>query len=473
MNLYDYNGSLWTNNITATVSGDGTFYKGFDNEPSGIAEFTGTIAPGEVNGNGSLHFYSPLGDRVNFGLPSGILNLNLDINGMRDYSGTDNDIVLAENISSIDFGNINLNINNEAVSNPYRTNLLMYSFDNAFAGHFNSINWANSNRMGEVIVTPQSVSVTGIAPLTNFFDVYADRVILVKGETQQVLFARSPFEMNVNIAANESWISVQSSVSLSNDASVNVPVTVPADQPTTNGYGLSSGTITFSAADDPSVKIEERVYVLEPGYFELNKSKLWIMENSAGTESIQAYSPLTIGVQATVEDGSSWISINGSSSVNLTNGGKYIYFNTTAQAAGTTGLLSFTNIDTPSVKHDVPVEVVGPGYFETSPATLEFITGETQKYITVSAPFKANVTVGSTDLWIAASASLSLDGNGYNVPVIIPSGQADGSVGTINIIGGCDSAVTTNTVSVEVVPEPFAFFALFIALGTLIFRRVN
>ena len=472
INMYDTGTMIWTNYVTATVSGDGVVYKGYSGEDSGILELAGAIAPGEGNGNGSLHFYSPQGDRTYFGLSTDPLDMNLDINGMRDYRGVDNDIVLAENISSIDFGNINLNINNTGTSNPYRTNTLFYSFDNAFAGHFLSINWANSNRMGEVIVTPQSVSVTGIAPLSNFFDVFADRVVLVKGETQQVLTARSPFTMDVNAVADESWISVQPVISLSNDALVSVPVTVPADQPTTNGYGLSVGTITFSAAADPSVKLEENVYVLEPGYFELNKSKLWIMQNTEGTEYIQVYSPLTVGVQATIEDGSSWITINGDSSVHLTNGGKYVYFDTTAQPVGTTGLISFTNIDTPAVKHDVPVEVVGPGYFETSPAALEFTVGETLKYVSVSAPFKASVTVGSTDLWIAASASLNLDGSGYNVPVVIPAAQADGSHGSVIIVGNCDSVPVTNSIPVDVVPEPAAILAFF-ALCGLFFRRSN
>ena len=439
INMYDTGTMIWTNYVTATVSGDGVVYKGFSNEDSGILELAGILAPGEGNGNGSLHFYSPRGDRVSFGLPADRLDLNMDINGMRDYSGIDNDIVLAENISAIDLGNIDLNINNTGTSNPYRTNELMHSFDNAFAGAFNSINWSDSNRLGSVIITPQSVSVTGIAPLSNFFDVYDDRIVLVKGETQQVLIARSPFEMDVNAVADESWITVQPVISLSNDALVSVPVTVPADQPTTNGFGLSVGTIRFSAAADPSVYIDENVYVLEPGYFELNESKLWIMENSAGTESVRAYSPLTVGVQATIEDGSSWITINGDSSVHLTNGGKYVYFDTTAQPVGTTGLISFTNIDTPAVKHDVPVEVVGPGYFEVTPAAVSFAAGETQKNISVSAPFATDVNISSADPWIAVPASVSLDGNGYSIPVIIPASQAVGSTGTINLVSMCST----------------------------------
>ena len=440
MYTYVYDGATWTNNVSATVQGDATFYKGYSGEASGVVEFTGKIAPGE-NGNGALHFYSPMGDGISFGLPGKTdrLDLDMEINGMRDASGTDNDIVLAENVSAIDLGNINLNIDNTGTSNPYRTNELMYSFDNAFAGAFNAVNWADSNRVGTVIVTPQSVSVAGIAPLSNFFDVYADRVVLVKGKTQQVLVARSPFEMDVNTSADESWISVQSVVSLSNDASVSVPVTVPADQPTTNGYGLSSGTITFSAAADPSVKIEEDVFVLEPGYFELNKSKLWFMENVADSASVQAYSPLTVGVNATIEDGSGWITFNGDSSVHLTNDGKYVYLNTTAQPVGTTGLISFTNIDTPAVKHDVPVEVVGPGYFEVAPSAVEFVSGQTQKTINISAPFVTDVNISSADLWIAVPSSVSLDGNGYSIPVVIPADQAVGSTGTITLVSTCST----------------------------------
>ena len=440
MNLPDTTGDtdlIWTNVISANVKGDGVLFKGYSNEESGYAEFTGAISPGE-NGNGYLQFYSPMGDRVEFGLPTDRLDLNMDINGMRNYIGSGNDTISAENISAIDLGNIDLNINNTGISNPYRTNELMYSFDNAFLGAFNTVNWGDSNRIGEVIITPESVRVTGIPPLSNSFDVYADRVTLVKGETQQMLIARSPFEMDVNAVADESWITVQPVISLSNDALVSVPVTVPADQPTTNGFGLSIGTITFSSAADPSIYIEEDVYVLEPGYFELNKSKLWLMAYDDDSASVQAYSPLTVGVQATIEDGSSWISFNGDSSVYLTNNGRYVYFDTTAQPAGTTGLVSFVNVDTPTVRHDVAVEVVGPGFFEVAPTAIEFVTGQTQKYINVSAPFVTGVNISSADPWIAVPSSVSLDGNGYSIPVVIPVDQAAGT-GTISFVSTCST----------------------------------
>jgi len=442
MNVYDTTGGtelIWTNVVQSIVSGDGIFYKGYNNEISGFVEFTGEIAPGE-GGNGSLHFFSPMGDRVSFGLPGDRLDLTLGVNGMRNYFGIDNDTLIADNISGIDLGNMDLTISmpKGSQTNPYRTNELMYSYDNAFVGGFNSVTWSNPGRTGELIVTPEAVLVTGITPLSNFFDVYDDRVVLVKGETQQVLFARSPFEIDVNAVADESWISVQPVISLSNDVSVSVPVTVPADQPTTNGYGLSSGTITFSSAADPSVKIEEDVFVLEPGYFELNKSKLWFMTDVADSASVRAYSPLTVGVQATIEDGSSWISIDGDSSVYLTNSGKNVDFDVTAQPVGTTGLLSFTNIDTPSVKHDVPVEVVGPGFFEVAPTTIEFVTGQTQKFINVSAPFVTGVNISSVDPWIAVPSSVSLDGNGYSIPVVIPVDQAAGT-GTISFVSTCST----------------------------------
>ncbi|MCK5851519.1 hypothetical protein KAH27_00695, partial [bacterium] len=445
MSLYDTTGDtdlIWTNVVQSDVSGDGVFYKGYDNEPSGFVEFTGSISPGE-NGNGSLHFYSPLGDRVTFGLPDrvGRLDLMMDVNGMRDYSGIDNDIFLADNISAIDLGNIDLTVNVPAgaQTNPYRTNVLMRSFDNAFGGDFNSVTWSDPGRTGELIVTPETVLIAGIPPLSNFFDVYADRVVLVKGETQQVLIARSPFEMDVNAVADESWISVQPVISLSNDALVSVPVTVPADQPTTNGFGLSSGTIRFSAATDPSVFIDEDVFVLEPGYFELNKSKMWVMAYNDDSASVRAYSPLTVGVQANIEDGAGWLSFDGDSDVYLTNDGKYVYLNiSTNQPAGTTGLVSFTNIDTPTVRHDVPVEVVGPGFFEVAPPAIEFMTGETQKFINVSAPFVTDVNISSPEAWIAVPSSVSLDGNGYSIPVVIPVDQAAGT-GTISFVSTCST----------------------------------
>jgi len=436
MNVYDTTGGsdlIWTNVVQSTITGDGTFYKGYANEVSGFVEFTGIISPGE-NGNGALQFYSPLGDRTYFGLPGDRLDLIMSVNGMRNYFGVDNDTLTTENISAVDLANIDLTVNvpTGAQTNPYRTNELMYSFDNALMGDFNSVIWNDPGRTGELIVTPQAVYVTGISPLSNFFDIYDDRVVLIKGETQQVLFGRSPFDMDVNAVADESWISVPPVTSLSNDLSISIPVTVPADQPVTNGYGLSSGTIRFSSAADPSVFIDESVFVLEPGYFELNKSKLWFLADKADSDSVRAYSPLTVGVAATVPVGASWISIVGDSTVYLTNNGKNVDFDITAQPLGTTGLVSFTNIDTPSVKHDVPVEVVGEGFFQVSPSSLEFALGETQKFINVSAPFKSDVNISSTDSWISTVSSVSLNGNGFSIPVVIPSNQAAGSMGTVS-----------------------------------------
>ncbi|RLD12389.1 MAG: hypothetical protein DRI44_00795 [Chlamydiae bacterium] len=428
--------------LAGNINGDGEIWKGFSDSPSGNQYYLGAISPG-VNNIGSLGFRNLTNYNVNtviLGAARNTVDVNIEINGMRNYIGEDVDSLYFIDFSSIPLDNINLNIINDGTSNPYRTNEIMYSNLNAFNGSFKNVNWSNTNRIGTIIPTPESILVTGIPPLSNFFDVYADRVILVKGETQQVLIARSPFEMDVNATADESWISLPAVTSLSNDAPVTVPVTVPADQPTTNGYGLSSGTITFSAAADPSVKIEEDVFVLEPGYFELNKSKLWIMAYKDDSASVRAYSPLTVGVDAAIENGGSWISFDGPSSVHLTNDGKYVYLNiSTNQPVGTTGLVSFTNIDTPTVKHDVPVEVVGPGFFEVTPQAIELTAGETQGFINISAPFMTDVNISSPDSWIAVPASVSLDGNGYSIPVVIPVDQAAGSTGTVSFVSTCST----------------------------------
>ncbi len=451
------------------VNGKGEIWKGYSDEDSGELDFTGNISPG-VNDIDHLYFKDLNNSGMHFGVAGDSVDLNIQIDGMRDEFGVDADAITIQGESSVPLDYINLNLFTDGNSNPYRTNEVMYSVDNGFLGSLNSITWSDSTRTGEVIVTPGSVYVTGIPPLSNFFDIYKDEIVLVKGETQEILVARSPFEMDVNAVADESWISVQPVISLSNDAFVSVPVTVPADQPVTNGFGLSKGTIRFSSAADPSVYIDESVYVVEPGYFELDKSKLFFIADRAETATIYAESFLTVNVNVN-NRGNSWMTLD-KSSVSITNNSQSVGVEITAQTAGTTGTIRFENDDILGLIHDVEVEVVENGYFEVSPSTLEFVIGETQKYVNVSSPFRADVNINSADSWVAVSSFVSVEENGFSVPVIIPANQPEGSVGIITFTNSCFASIT-HSVTIDVVPEPFAIVSLLVAIGALAFRRLS
>ena len=427
------------------VNGSGEIYKGYNDEASGELDFTGSISPG-INDIDYLYFRSLFNSGMHFGASRNAVDINIQINGMRDEFGVDADAVAIQGESSVPLNYINLNLFTDGHSNPYRTNEVMYSYDGGFLGSLNSIVWSDPNRTGEVIVTPESVYVTGVPPLSNFFDIYKDKVVLVQGETQQILIARSPFEMDVNAVADESWISVQPVISLSNDAQVSVSVTVPANQSVTNDFGLSKGTIRFSSVADPSIYIDESVYVVEPGYFELDKTKLFFIADRLNTATIYAESFLTVNVNIN-NQGGSWITLD-KSSISITNNRKSVGVEIPEQPAGTTGTIRFENDDVLGLIHDVAVEVVENGYFEVSPTTLEFVTGETQKYINVSSPFRADVNINSTDSWVAVSSFVSLDENGYSVPVVIPASQAVGSTGTITFVNPC---FTNFTFDVEII----------------------
>jgi len=430
------------------VNGKGEIWKGYSDSNSGELDFTGSISPG-VNDIDYLYFRDLFNPGMHFGVAGDPVDLNIQIDGMRDGFGVDADAIIIQGESSIPLDYINLNLFTDGPSNPYRTNEVMYSADSAFLGSLNSVVWSDPGRTGEVIVTPESVYITGVTPLSNFFDIYKDEIVLVKGETQEVLVARSPFEMDVNAVADESWITVQPVISLSNDALVSVPVTVPVDQPVTNGFGLSKGTIRFSSATDPSVYIDESVYVLEPGYFELDKSKLFFIADRASSDSINVSSFLNVNVNAD-NQGNAWITLD-KSSVSITNNRKSVGVEITEQSAGTTGTIRFENDDILGVVHDVEVEVVENGYFEVPKTSITFIRGETQKYVNVSSPFRADVKISSTDSWVAVSSLVSLDNNGYNLPVIIPADQAAGSTGTITLVNSC---FTNISFSVEVIVVP-------------------
>lgn len=460
--------------LNCDVKGDGELWAGYSDSTSGTIDFRGSISPGYGDVDIARLIIVSLGGLVDmtFGEKGAPLDLNVDVDGMTAYYATDHDGITIQNaIGSVPLGDMNLNVNVMGHSNPYRSNMVLYSTDDALVGSFDEVNWAGG-RTGEVVYTPGAVYLTGIPPLPNFFDVYDDSVILVQGETQQVLHARSPFAMTTDISADEPWITVQSTASLSNDIIVDVPVTVPVDQPVTNGYGLSQGTVTFAAAADSTVMREIDVYVLEPGYFELDQDVLYFVGGVGQTNSelVEVYSPLTVTVDVSTDD--AWVDVD-LTQVSVTNDDATVEVIVADGIPGATSAVQFENT-ADGVTHTAEVRVVSNGFFDVGQTTLEFVTGETQKYFTVSSPLSAvvDIEVPPSTPWVSTVKRVRLMDNGYNVPVQIPSDQLEGSTSTLTLRNACFPTIT-RTVTIEVVPEPGLLLIGIPALCAMIRRRVS
>ncbi|MCX7846939.1 MAG: hypothetical protein N2595_02760 [bacterium] len=472
--MYPYwvnDGRVWTNDLTGTVSGEGIFYTGFRNVRAGAVRFLGRIQPGG-NGIGELYVNTFTNYFVAFGTKDGPVSLEIDVDGLRDWIGEDADFLgyaQGSLVKPMKLGDINLTVKVGKASNPYRTNEILWSREQQLNGDFNSVTWVGG-RTGEVIVTPESVYVTGIPPATtNFFDVLPDRLIMVQGQTQDVVRLRSPFAVLVNVSNNAGWVTVASQVMVTGGGPAEVSVTVPANQPATNSWGLSRGDLWFQAAAEPEVSYNVPVFVLRPGYFELNARWVYFFANEADYVTLRAYSPFNVNINVTPIN-SPWITVT-PSTLNVNDSYAYTSIQISAQPAGTTGTVRFTNMDLPSVQHDVVVFVVRNGFFDTVEKELVFVQGETQKWFEVYSPFRAEVDIEATNYpWISVPEHVSIDGESWLVPVTIPANQAVDSTGIISLRNSCFPDIT-NSVRVTVVPEGSVAWVGVIVLTCLIRRR--
>lgn len=439
--------------LQGDVSGQGLLYKGYSNRESGILALTGSLSPGTptepVN---LLHVYSPLGEKVLLGTDASPLDLNIDVTGLRSRFAVDADALVVENVSAVDLANINLNINNDARSNPYRTNEILFSFNNAFQGWFNSVSWSDPTREGVLIPGVDSIYVTGIPPLnSNFFDVIENRIVLVQGETQGVYTARTMFDpVDVTVTSSEEWVTTEEAYTLHSDVRT-VAVQVPADQPTPLGYGLASSQLQIASVEDPETAYEVMVYVLQPGYYELNTERIYHLTGGESTYTINAYSPLDVDVDITIAQGAGWIAPD-KTSLSLSDSREAVAVTVSDQPAGTEGIIRFSSPTNPALVHDVAVQVIDLGYFETDTTELEFLVGETQKTLRVSSPLAVNVSLAS-DEWITTPSLVELYFDAVDMPVIIPADQLEGETGEIVLQSVCFPSQEI-TVTVSVIPEP-------------------
>lgn len=428
------------------VRGRGQVWKGYSDSEGGGVDFVGSISPG-IDDIDLLYIRALTNaGKCNLGHKDKTVDINMDVDGLGDGFGVDADALATYNLGAVDLGNMNLNIN-VGRANPYRTYEIMYSLDAQFQGDFADITWTPSNRAGTVVVTPESVFLTNIPPASsNFFDLTPSRLIFVQGETQQFLTAQSMFNLDIYTTGAAHWVTVPASVSIP-AAPVDIPVQVPHDQPTTNNYGLASTVVRVAATDDSSVFYDVPVFVVQPGYFELDKDMLYFVEDKVDVQSVRVYSPLSVTVSATAVN-APFITVD-PASVALDNEGDDVDVIMTAQPAGTTGTVRFANASAPGVAHDVQVNVIPNGYFEVAPSPLYFLLGQTQQLLTVQSPLSVDIDINTTDEWIAVTSQLALDGNGYRLPVLIPA-LFEARTGSITLVSHCFSNLITYTVPVLV-----------------------
>lgn len=454
--------------MACDVRGRGELWKGYLNT-GGNLELVGSISPG-INDRDYLYIraLTNLGS-VAIGTKDENVDIQIDVDGLRDRFAEDADAVVFRNIGDVNLEKIDLKVQVGSQSNPYRTNEIMYMVDGNFVGDFASVTWLGG-RTGEVIVTPESVYVTGIPPATtNFFDVRPDGIILVQGETQGVVRVYSPYNVMVSISNTEAWLTTESQLALTAGAPVETVINVPASQPATQSWGFARGEVWYRAAHEASVAYRVPVFVLRAGYFELDTRTLYFLADQEGGGSVRVYSPLPVNVSvaavntpwATVAP--SLVSVNGSYA--------YVDIEVAAQPAGTTGTVRFTNTGEPTVQHDVTLQFIGNGFFDTVEKELVFVQGETQKWFEVFSPVRADVTIAATNApWIDVPDYVSMDGDAWLVPVTIPADQAVDSEGTIILQNECDPSIT-RSVTVRVVPEGGILSLVVVGLMALWRRR--
>lgn len=435
--------------LKCPVKGYGVLRKVF----GGSLTLSGTIEPGYTTGERDyLIFYSYTNSGIVAGTKDEKVTYVVDVDGLEGNSGVDSDGITFQNVSSVNLGNMNLVVNNTGYSNPYRTNMIIFSTDGAIGGAFNSVTWADTNRVGEVVVTPGAVYVTGIPGKPGFFDVDPLRLIYVTGETQKVLRLRSPEVVNVGVTSAPAWVSVASSVSLTG-AVEELSVAVPSDVATTSGYGLASGVVRCQSLTDSNQYYDIGVFVIRPGYFELDENELYYFAGLGGYRYVQVYSPLAVTVNVQVVEGDAWLQA-GPSQVVLDDSSEYVEVLAQNMGHGAVGRIRFSTVGVPENTHDVVVRFLENGTFFVSPTNVEFVVGETQKTVIASCPWQACVktSIAPGDSWISTVDELHLAYGAEEVPIVIPATQAEGSVGKVVFVNKNFTNITQE-VTVTVVPE--------------------
>jgi hypothetical protein len=441
-----------TFNLDCDVSGDGEVWCGYSDADGGIVEFLGSISPGIGAGDRALLRIMALTNSttVIIGSKTDAVTLNIDVDGMRNYFGRDQDTLAFDDIPTIPLGTVDLVIDNTGYSNPYRTNQIMFSSDSGFAGNFKSVTWVDTNRMGTVIIQPDNVWLTGIPAQDGFFDVTPDVLYFEQGETQQMMQAKSPFTVDVAAGADAPWVSIPSNIAL-NGSPFDFAVDIPADVGTTQGFGLAASTLTFVSQTDTNAQRTVNLYAFEPGYFELDTTLLTFFSGVDDTASIEAFAPFGQTISANVVEGDTWITLS-DSIFTVTNDDFTVGVQITAQAPGATGRIRFQNTALTGVVHDVLVEVVSNGWFGVSPAELVYDPGVTVQTLTVSCPFRAEVGLSTSNADVRVTPDVSLNDSSVDVPVSVSEMMPEGT-NYVYLVNKCFTNFAY-TVPVIIVPEP-------------------
>ncbi|GEM_PF-2509413 len=121
------------------------------------------------------------------------------------------------------------------------------------------------------------------------------------------------------------------------------------------------------------------------------------------------------------------------------------------------------------------VEVTGlqaPGEFTINTNWLEYVTGETQKFVTLTTPYMAtvtNVVVDGTN-WITVPALTVIPSNSVDVPITIPFDQPDGSTGLVRFTS-IEMPTKTYDVMITVVPEATTLAIVLFACIFSLYKR--
>ena len=190
-----------------------------------------------------------------------------------------------------------------------------------------------------------------------------------------------------------------------------------------------------------------------PGEFTVNPNLVEFV-----TGETQKFVTLTSSYIATttntVIEGTNWISV-AAQTVLASNSVPVAINIPVDQAIGSTGIVRFTSIELPSETYDVQI-IVNPvsGEFTINTNFVEFVTGETQKFVTLTAPYittTTNTVVEGTN-WIAVAAQTFLASDSVDVAINIPVDQADGSTGTVRFTS-IEMPTETYDVQITVIPE--------------------
>ena len=149
--------------LEGNLCGTSSLYKSW----SGTVNIVGNISPGiSSNDIAVFELGNYANDGFNIGLPDNHARLIIEIDGIGDLCGTDNDMLKFSHINNVDLGNIDVSII-VGINNPDITNIILKS-EFPMQGEFSSITWNPKNATGTVVYSTNTVAITDLVPEPEF-----------------------------------------------------------------------------------------------------------------------------------------------------------------------------------------------------------------------------------------------------------------------------------------------------------------